>query len=148
MLEGIECIFENMNVRLKDLDKNTYEQNFVDFYNTHSHYFKEILEYIEDKEDKEKIAKEVSEQFVNIINDKYADKKGKISKSNLLNFNLFMVYYVFTSILKTGHQDAKILCDSLCMVWNKKFKVKVSYTTFEEMHSTFSTKFFGISLKE
>ena len=144
MLEQVVVIFENMTKKVKKLKKSTYEANTKMFKEEHGHFIDEMMQYMDAAEDKKKAAQELSECFVKQVQERF-EVRGKISSVTQLDLNLFMIYYVFPTILSTYHDDAKLLADTLCDTWNNCFKkTKMGYTDYETLYKSFREKIFGI----
>ena len=61
------------------------------------------------------------------------------------DINFFMIYYVFPAILKTGHEDSRLVADSICAEWKGRFKnSEIGYTDYDTLHDSFREKIFGI----
>ena len=100
--------------------------------------------YVEGKEDKKSAAKEVSLCLINQIKEHFS-VRGRISSVTQMDLNMFMIYYVFPSILLTYHDDAKLLADTLCETWNEQFKKEnIGYTDYDTLHKSFREKILGL----
>ncbi len=144
MLEQIECIFDNTEAMLKKINKKTYEPRMKEFREQHGHYFKEMTDYVDCQEDKEKASQELADAFVSAVQNRFR-KKRKIPGRTQVDMNFFMIYFVFPAILLTEHENAKDIADAICEKWGKTFKdSKIGYTTYEELNGAFRNKIFGI----
>ena len=146
MLTNVETLFDNQQEMMKHLKKKSYEQNMKEFLGKNQHYFTEMNEYMATAEDKEKAAKELGTCFVDSVEKKFAKgKKGKIPSPVQADLNMFVIYYVFPAILKTGHADSKVLADGLCNAWRERFKGgQIGYTDYDTIYNSFREKIFGI----
>jgi hypothetical protein len=146
MLEQIETIFSDMKQMMQKLKKASYQANTEAFTKQYGHYFVEMSDYMEAAGDKEEAASELSKTFIDAVENKYK-VRGRVKPATQSDLNLFMVYYVFPSILKTGNeQEAKILADKLCADWSKRFKgSRIRYTSYEKLYDSFNEKILGIS---
>ena len=83
--------------------------------------------------------------FGDMVQDRFG-KRGKISGRSQMDINVFMIYYVFPSILLTNSECARILADAIRDEWRGRFRdsAQIGYTTFEELCGTFQEKFLGI----
>lgn len=146
MLDNITSIFDDMKNKLKHLKKKSYETNMAEFQKTHGHYFEEMTNRIDTAENKEAAAMEMANLFVDEVAEKYASgKKKQIPQYIQVDLNFFMIYYVFPALLKTEHEDAKLIADSICEEWGKRFKEsKIGYTDYETLYNSFREKIFGI----
>lgn len=146
MLNNIETIFDNQQDMMKHLKKKSYEQNMNTFLGKNQHYFTEMNEYMDSAEDKEKAAKELGACFVDAVEKKFAKgQKAKIPAPVQADLNMFMIYFVFPAVLKTGHADCKVLADGLCNAWRGRFKGgQIGYTDYDTLYNSFREKIFGI----
>ena len=146
MLTNVVTMFDNQKEMMKHLKKKSYEQNMKEFFGKNQRYFTEMNEYMDGAEDKEKAAKELGECFVDAVEKEFAKgKKGKIASPVQADLNMFMIYYVFPAILKTGHADCKVLADGLCNAWRENFKGgQIGYTDYDTLYNSFREKIFGI----
>lgn len=146
MLNGIGNMFDDMPNMLKRLKKKSYEENSKKFWRANMNYFFEMTDYVAAAEDKESAAKNIAEILVNEVEAKYAaGAKKKIPNAKQVDINFFMIYYVFPSILKTQHDDCKLIADSICAEWNSHFKnSEIGYTDYDTLYNSFKEKIFGI----
>lgn len=143
MLQGIESIFDDMKAMLKKPKKKQYEENMKIFREKYNHFFFEMTDYMK-AEKKEVMAKEVANVFVAAVKEKF-EKNGKIKGYIQLDLNFFMIYYVFPAILMTGHDDAKLIADTLCETWGNTFKDStIGYTDYDTLYNSFKEKIFGL----
>lgn len=144
MLEGVEKIFEEMQAMMKKLKKASYEKNMAEFREKHGHYFKEMMDYMEQAEDKEKAAKDIGTAFADRVEQAYT-QKGKINGRVQADLNFFMIYYTFPAILMTGSSYAKAVADAVCGEWGGRFKnSKIGYADYDTIYSGFREKILGI----
>lgn len=144
MLNQVENIFDNMVPMLKKIKKKTYEPRMKEFRENYGHYFTEMTEYMDSREEKDKAAEEIAETFVGAVKS-HAEVKGKIGGRKQVDMNFFMIYYVFPAILLTEHENAKDIADAICKKWGKTFKdSNIGYTTYEKLNGSFRNKIFGI----
>ena len=139
MLQGIETIFDDLEQMLHHLKKKSYEANTEVFVRENGFYFEEMKEYVE------AAVEELAQCFVNAVDKKFKDKKGKISARTQMDLNFFMIYYVFPTILKLESPDAKRIADGICKVWSRTFKESdIQYTDYDTLYASFREKIFGI----
>lgn len=145
MLENIMSIYDNMPTMMKKLKKDKYEEFFKEFNEINAHFFQDMLNEINTSTDKELISKELSCEFVDQVEDKFANNKGKIQGSKQADLNMFMIYYVFPTILNIENEDATLLVENICKSWANHFDdSNISYTTYDKIHSSFRQRIFGI----
>ena len=145
MLNGIETIFDNTTQMLRHLKKKSFEKNTQDFIDSYGHYFREMTEYVDSISDKERAAEEIADTLINRVEKKFASKRGKIDSRTQGDLNFFMIDYVFPTILGTEHEYAKLIADSICSAWGKRFKEsQIQYTDYDTLYGSFREKIFGI----
>ncbi len=144
MLEQIAVIFDDEHALLKNLKKKVYEENFEIFRNKHGHFFDEMVAFVNEAEDRNAAIGEVAKIFCDhALND--TKIKGKKNNRYQIDFNFYMIYYVFPTILKTNDVNSVKICDCLRDTWNLTFeKTNINYTDYETLHSSFKEKIFGI----
>lgn len=146
MLDHAESMFDNMQPMMNKLKKAGYKENMEEFIRTYGHYFREMTDYTSQAEDKEAAANELAVCFAGQIDKAfYNGKKKRFQGAMQADLNFFMIYYVFPALLKTEHEDAKLIADTLCTVWNRQFKhADISYTDYDSIYNSFREKLFGI----
>ena len=143
MLNQVETMFDDMEKMIKKLKKKQYEENMENFMAAYEAYFLEMETYMSEN-DSQTAAKEISQVFVDAVKERY-EVKGKIKGYVQADLNLFMIYYVFPTILKRDHEHAKLLADTLCETWGSSFKdSKIGYTDYDSLYKSFREKIFGI----
>ena len=146
MLANVSSMFDNMTAMLKKLKKKSYEENYKQFWRTNMNYFFEMTDYVGAADNKDAAAEEIATIFVDSVHEKFAaGPKKKISGSVQTDMNFFMIYYVFPSILKTQHDDCKLIADTICAMWRIRFKnSEIGYTDYDTLYKSFKEKIFGI----
>lgn len=139
-------MFDDMGSMLKKLKKDSYEANMKTFRHTHGHYFQEMIEFVEQSEEKEQAAELIGNEFAGKVMEKFqSSKNGKIKSYVQTDLNFFMIYYVFPALLMTGHESAKTIADGICTAWGQRFKdSKIQYTDYDSLYNAFREKIFGI----
>ena len=128
---------------LHHLKKKSYEANTEVFVRENGFYFEEMKEYVEAAEDKDAAVEELAQCFVNAVDKKFKNKKGKINARTQMDLNFFMIYYVFPTILKLESPDAKRIADGICKVWSRTFKESdIQYTDYDTLYASFREKIF------
>ena len=144
MLRGIETIFDEKEAMLKHLKKKSFEKNTEEFREKHGHFFEEMAAYTAQAEDKEKAAREIGKCIADAVQKKFSNKRGKIGGRTQIDLNFFMIYYVFTNILRCG-EEGQIIADGVCAVWKETFKDgDIKYTDYDTLYNSFREKIFGI----
>lgn len=146
MLIGIGSMFDNMEDMLKRLKKKNFEENSKQFWRKNMNYFFEMTDYVGAAEDKEAAAKIVAKILADEVETKFAaGAKKKISSGLQADINFFMIYYVFPSLLKTQHDDCRMIADCICAEWKSHFKNSdIGYTDYDTLYNSFKEKIFGI----
>lgn len=146
MLDHVEIVFENMKPMMKKLKKKNYAANMEEFLNRYGHYFREMTSLTENAEDKEAAADEIARTFADGVEKKFiSPRKGRIEDVVQLDLNFFMIYYIFPAILKTEHEDAKLIADHLRDEWSRRFRDSdIQYTDYDSIYDAFREKIFGI----
>ncbi len=146
MLENVETMFDNMDGMLKKLKKKSYEENMGRFLEKNQHYFQEMTEHMDAAQDKEKAVSEIASVLGECVENRFGKgEKKKISSRTQADINFYMIYYVFPAILKTGHQDCRLIADTVCAEWKTRFKDSaIGYTDYDSLYKSFREKIFGI----
>lgn len=144
MLQGIETIFENKDEMLKHLKKKSFEKNTKEFLARHRQFFDEMEAYVTQAEDKEKAAEEIGQCIVDAVQKNFSNKRGKIDGRTQIDLNFFMIYYVFTNILRLG-ENGQTIAKGVRNVWSRNFKDgDIQYTDYDTLYNSFREKIFGI----
>ena len=109
MFDQTSSMFEGYRSRLKKIKKKTYEERFAAFLSEYSTCFDDMTQYIKGREDTEVAAAEVANIFAENVFSEYGTG-GKLSASDKTDLSLYMIYYIFPSILKTSDANAGLLC--------------------------------------
>ncbi len=149
MKSEILSIFEDMEMFIKNLNKTRYDTNFQTFYEKHNVFFSSLLSAIENSDNKEEVSNDISMRFIEAVRSTYGNKKGVIKSYFLADINMFMVQYIFPSIMKVESEYSLLLVESLRENWSATFKgSNLQHTTFETIFSGFKNKFLGITLDD
>ncbi len=144
MFDNTVSMFEGYRSKLKKIKKKTYEERFAIFFSDNRACFEDMFQYIVGREDTEVAAKEVANIFAENVFAEYGNA-GKLSASDKTDLSLFMIYFVFPSILKLENANSKVLCDMIRDEWRKRTdNPAFDYTTYEDLHGSFQEKIFGI----
>ncbi len=144
MLQGIEGIFQDMQIMMKKLKKATYEKNMNAFLEENRHYFDEMALYVAAAKDKEKAAGEIAKDFADKVEQKNT-VKGRINGRLQADMNFFMIYYVFPAVLMADEVNGKLTADAICREWGVRFKdSKIGYADYDTIYGGFREKIFGI----
>lgn len=144
MLEQVETIFDDMIGMMKKLKKASYESHMQTFREKNGHFFVEMIQYVEGKEDKEGAAREAADVFTDAVRKKFS-VKGKINGRTQADMNFFMIYYVFPALLLEEGENKVLIADSIRDAWGEKFKdSKIQYADYDKIYGAFREKIFGI----
>ncbi len=149
MKSEILSIFEDMEMFIKNLNKTTYDTNFHKFYEKHNIFFHSLLSDIENYDNKEDAANDLSMRFIEAVRSTYGNKKGVIKSYFLVDINMFVIQYIFPAIMKVESEYNLLLVESLRENWSTTFKgSNLQHTTFETIFSGLKNKFLGITLDD
>ena len=97
-------------------------------------------------DEKESAAAEIAEVVGASVENRFTQgAKKRISSRTQADINFFMIYYVFPAILKTEHEQCRLIADSICAEWKKRFKnSEIGYTDYDSLYKSFREKIFGI----
>ena len=117
-----------------------------EFLSRHGQYFHEMTEITANADDKEAAAAEMAREFVDSVERHFTSpRKGRIENVVQLDLNFFMIYYIFPAILKTEHEDARLIADHIRDEWSGRFKDSdIQYTDYDSLYAAFREKIFGI----
>ena len=144
MFDQSASMFEGYRTKLKKIKKKTYEERFRIFLDENTPCFADMLQYIKGRDDKDVAAAEVANIFAENVFCEYG-RGGKLSGSVKTDLSLFMIYFVFPSILKLSDSASEVLCDAIRDEWRKRTdNPTFNYTTYEDLHGSFQEKLFGL----
>lgn len=144
MLERTERLFRDMGTMIRCPRKNIYEQKMKYFLAENQWFFDEVCDYMEQHEDKEAAAREISVQFTQRVFDAFS-KKNTIKSYVQADLNMHMIYYVFPAILKMDRSYTGLLADEICREWGSCFKdSRIRYASYEEIYNHINEKILGI----
>lgn len=144
MFDNTAIMFDGFKSKLKKIKKKTYEERFEAFFNDNKPCFLDMLQYIKGREDAGVAAAEVANIFAENIFAEYA-AGGRLSGSDKTDLSLFMIYFVFPSVLRLYDANSPLLCDAIRDEWRKRTdNPTYDYTTYEDLHGSFQEKLFGL----
>lgn len=144
MFDNTVSMFDGYKSKLKKIKKKTYEERFDIFLDENRACFEDMTQYILGREDTETAAGEVANIFAENVFAEYGNA-GRISASDRTDLSLYMIYFVFPSILKLGDVNSKVLCDAIRDEWRRRTdNPAFDYTTYEDLHGSFQEKLFGL----
>ena len=130
-------LFENKDKMLLKLTKKSYADYVEQFEANHGAVIKGLIA----AEDYDQVAHD----FANEVKGVFVNRKGKVDGLLQMDLNLFMIEYVFTSLLRFDEEKGKWLISALINAWNEVFNQKMKgYMTYEEVLGSFKTMIFGI----
>lgn len=145
MLEQAGAMFDNMEAMMYRIKKKVYKERMEQFREKNGEILAQMTGFVEQAEDQKAAAVQVAEALAAAVEGRFA-KRGKISSRSQMDINLFMIYYVFPAILMTQSECAVLIADAVRDEWRGHFRdsAQLSYTTFEEISSTFQEKILGL----
>ncbi len=144
MFDQTAAMFDGYKSKLKKIKRKTYEERFEVFYNENRACLEDMLQYIKGREDTGEAAGEVANIFAENIFAEYASR-GKLSGEDKMDLSLYMIYFVFPSIIKLQDPNSKTLCDSIRDEWRRRTdNPAYDYTTYEDLYGSFQEKIFGL----
>ena len=144
MFDNTVAMFEGYRTKLKKIKKKTYEERFDIFFSDNRACLEDMTQYIKGREDTDVAAGEVANIFAENVFAEYG-KSGRLSAGDRTDLSLFMIYFVFPSILRLGDANSRILCDAIRDEWRRRTdNPAYDYTTYEDLHGSFQEKIFGI----
>ena len=110
-------------------------------------FFQKMAQYVEEEENKEEAAKEAAEILASAVEKRFS-AKGRIKPYKQADVNLFMIYYVFPTILLMESEYSDLIAGSIRDLWKSRFRdSNIEYTTYDELYNSFQEKILGISWK-
>ncbi len=144
MFDQIASMFDDYRAKLKKIKKKTYEERFAAFFTENRACLNDMAQYVRGREDKDVAAGEVANIFAENVFAEYG-KDGKLSGSTKADLSIYMIYFIFPSILKLDDTNSKILCDAIRNEWRARTdNPAYDYTTYEDLHGSFQEKLFGL----
>ena len=144
MFDQTASMFDGYRTKLKKIKKKTYEERFAAFFSAHRACLEDMTQYVKGREDTQVAAAEVANIFAENVFAEYGNA-GRLSGSDKTDLSLFMIYFVFPSILELEDVNSHILCDAIRDEWRKRTdNPAFDYTTYEDLHGSFQEKLFGI----
>ena len=144
MFDQIESMFGDYRAKLKKIKKKTYEERFAAFFADNKACLDDMTQYIRGREDKDVAAAEVANIFAENVFAEYG-KGGKLAGSVQADLSIYMIYFIFPSILKLEDANSKLLCDAIRDEWRKRTdNPAYDYTNYEDLHGSFQEKLFGL----
>ena len=105
-------MFDDMEAMLYRIKKKVYKERMAIFCEKNADTLREMTGFVEQAENKEEAAAQMATAFGDMVQDRFG-KRGKISGRSQMDINVFMIYYVFPSILLTNSECARILADAI-----------------------------------
>lgn len=138
-------MFDDMEAMMHHIKKKVYKERMEVFRDKNADTLREMTGFVENAEDKQAAAAQVAAALADAVEARFS-KKGKISGRSQMDINLYMIYFVFPSILLTKSECAEVLADAVRDEWRGHFRdsAQMNYTTYEEICGTFQEKIFGI----
>ena len=131
-------LFDDYEILLTGFNRAKYIKNMQVFKEKYNDALTEL--YRNSKEEYRSFCEAVYKRY------SFLGKVGKMKKKDL---NLFMIYYIFPSMLLKGEDNAEkemahTGCDSLLKTWNSVFDTDISYLEYPVILEGFNDKLFGV----
>ena len=131
-------LFDDYEILLTGFNRAKYIKNMQVFKEKYKDALTEL--YRQSKEEYRSFCEAVYKRY------SFMGKVGKMKKKDL---NLFMIYYIFPSMLLIGEDNAEkemahTGCDSLLETWNSVFDTDISYLEYPVIIEGFNDKLFGV----
>lgn len=145
MLEQAGAMFDNMEAMMDHIKKKVYKERMEIFQEKNADTLREMIGIVENAEDQQAAAAQVAAALADFVEARFS-KRGKISGRKQMDINLYMIYFIFPSILLTKSACAEMLADAIRDEWRGRFRdsAQMNYTTYEELCGTFQEKIFGM----
>lgn len=146
MAIDIQGLFEDHEKMIRIKSQSAYEKKMAEFRENQGACLQAYYNRIDFGENQEQALGQASEQFAT---EAFAlfEKKGKVKMNRLGPLNLYMVFFVFPTILQERYEDGPQICESLKTEWNKVFRgATIGYADYETLKSGFRTTFLGIPI--
>ncbi len=144
MFDQSASMFEGYRSKLRKIKKKTYEERFDIFFAENRQCFEDMLQYIMGREDATVAAGEVANIFAENVFAEYG-RGGKLAADVRTDLSLYMIYFVFPSVLKLSDTNSRLLCDAIRDEWRRRTdNPAFDYTTYEDLHGSFQEKLFGL----
>lgn len=145
MLEQAGTMFDDMEAMIRHIKKKVYMERMEVFRAKNADTLREITAFVENAQEKQEAAAQVASILGDVVENRFA-KRGKINGRNQMNINLYMIYFIFPSILMTKSECAEMIADAVRDEWRGRFKdsAQIDYTTYEDLCGSFQEKIFGM----
>lgn len=145
MLEQAGTMFDDMEAMIRHIKKKVYMERMEVFQAKNADTLREITAFVENAQEKQEAAAQVASILGDVVENRFA-KRGKINGRNQMNINLYMIYFIFPSILMTKSECAEMIADAVRDEWRGRFKdsAQIDYTTYEDLCGSFQEKIFGM----
>ncbi len=147
MPENYGILFENTKPYMKRMNQKKFTENFTQFTEDYGYLFRGMVEYVGNAGEKEAAAREIGDAIADAARQAHGKgPEGKVPGSVQTDLNMFMIIYVFPSILHTEHADAETTADGVLAAWNEKKTAgpDISYIGYDQIYDGFKRKLFGI----
>ena len=122
--------------------RKLYEDAFKTYYEKHKEVFDEIIKMCEEAEDEDSVIEELAAIIPEYAHEKLNQIRGKRKRdSEILNYNLDMITYVFPAIAYGKNEHCIKLADKILEKWNQPpIETKIQWTTYEKLKGGFKTR--------
>lgn len=139
---GMQAIFPDVGVYVKEFNRKSYAKAFRDYYEKNVPVYQAVESGYISAIDKEQyllnMAGAVAEGGLSL---KEAAPSRKKQDNLMLDMNLCLVVYVLPGILQFGGESAKPLTEEILKAWKRQFpKTNLSAASYEEIEAGFHRK--------
>lgn len=143
--QNLASMYENMKPMMKKLKKSVYEKNYQEFRGRNGYLIRQIMDYVEQCDDKEAAGREIGRLLAQDVRKTFASSRGKMNSGMQADLNLFTIFYIFPALLMEESEYVKSAADGICEEWAKEFKGNhIQYTDYDTLYQSFRNKIFGI----
>ncbi len=144
MFDQVPQMFQGYKTRLRKIKKKTYEVRFAEFLDENRACLEDMTQYIKGRDDAAVAAAEVANIFAEHVFAEFSNN-GKIQAGTKVDLSIYMIYFLFPSILELGDPNSQLLCDAIRDEWRRRTdNPSYDYTTYEDLHGSFQEKLFGL----
>lgn len=118
----IAPLFDEMELRLHNFNKDNYEKVFHDYLEENKLFFEGLNKTLADLGEEEYFIPDFADIVIGFVEKELENSKGKIKREDKqLSFNMFMAVYFMPAILEGKQARAQELTECICRKWAEKF---------------------------
>ena len=143
MFDSTDIMFDKYQRKMGKVKKRDYEIYSEEFMTENRACLEEMLQYVNAREDRQLAAKEVATVLFDNVT-RQLGKFGKLRRNTVIDLSIYMIYYLFPSILKLENESSTLLCDAIRDEWRIRSKNEnYNYASYDEVYKGFKEKLFG-----